>query len=506
MKHVILLAGILTATGLGCGGDDPPRCRLDEATVLADSSWPVVRRDAQNTGRLELDASRGQSIPNGTAPGDARCIFPLDESEATTSGTIRECVETDDEIDTTPIVAPDNLVVGTTSGRVHLIDFGGGTIETEDEINLTSAVNTPMVGANGWIFVTERVGAARAFDADGGEEFGASLLSRATAAPNLGPDGVLYAGTEGGIFSAVCTNGIPRFTTGLGSINSPAATTQDPSDPENTIVLAVADNGRVQAYDDRRGNLRWSFFTAARTARSAVVVVEDESVPYFIVPDTAGFVLAGTIDNGTPIGADSPYRAARCAPAAGECAPDEECADGEVCQSGTCQRFCVADADCSEGSFCLGERITAAPALGREHVYIATEGGRSDNGSITTPGSVYAFALDFSGGSPDWSFQAPAGSIVQSSPAVVVDEDGTEVVVFAFDRDICDDEDAPENCVTTMRGRVYGRSIDGAVEWQVDIPGEIGTSSPSIRATGDGSLEIYVGTQQGHLFQIDWSS
>jgi len=405
-----------------------------------------------------------------------------------------DCVDGQGAITTTPIVGglgdEPRLIVASADGIVHVLDLEGNEITLRNDIDLAAPVNSPLIGADDSIFVTAKSGVTRRFSGETGERlFSATLMDSILAAPNLGPDGVVYAGTQGGFFGAVCTNGILRFQSLLGSISTPAAITADATDPERTVVLVAAENGRVQAFDDERGNLKWTFFTSARIMRSAIVI--DETREVFIVGDTEGFVFAGSIGSGKPIRSDGsdlvPYRAGRCAPS-----------ESAICRS---------DNDC-DGESCLGERIVAAPALGSNRIYIATEGGRSENGSVTTPGAVHAISLEFDGRPADWVWTAPVGGEIMSSPAVIVD-DNREVLIVGVDIDICAADEPAADCVCgdgscepIIRGSVLALE-DGQPLWAIDLPNRIGLASPSIRKS-DGGVTIYIGTEAGQLFEISW--
>ncbi len=463
----VLLACLPLLVVAACGDDDGFTCNLDAATQLAASDWPISRHDPANTGRID-DTSVGNDPPT------ARCIFPSPaDPETPAVDSLIDCTSRGSAITTTVVVGGSNLVLATQDGRIRSLNHEGVEAIADTPINLAAPLNTPLLGVDGTVFITTTGGLTRRYAPDSGELlFSATFFDDIVVAPNIGPDGVIYAGTISGQFQGVCTNGAPRFQVALGAISVPAAVTADPNDAERSIVLAAGDNGRVQGFDDLRGTLMWSFFTAGRLNRSAVVI--DESQGIFIVPDSTGRIYAASVVSGQPRRGDGsellPYRAARCTTSGAPCSNDAECATDEVCR---------------------GELITAAAALGTNHLYVITEGPRSETGQALGPGSLYAFSLDFAGGGADWSWTLPQAGQSRSSP-VVASRNGRDVVVFAADRD-CDS--------TTCGGGVIGAVSDGELLWQVELPDSVGTASPSIRRDGQSAV-IYIGTAGGKLYEV----
>lgn len=461
-----IAAGIALSALVSCGGGGGFRCNLDAATEPASSDWPMSRRDPANTGRIAATVARESP--------SVRCVYPEPADSGGTGG-FADCAAGGPAIDTTAIVGSRRMILATRSGRVHVLDL---TNENFPEISLTNAINlavpanTPLLGADDSIFVTETSVSMRRFDGTTGlQMFAASLLSDTVVAPNIGPDGVLYAGSTGGFFAGVCTNGAFRFQRGFGGVSVPAAVTANPVDPERTLVLAAGDNGRLQGFDDERGDVLWSFFTANRLNRSAVVV--DESREMFILPDTGGNIYAGSLRNGLPQRADGSelrsYRVASCLPSRNPCTRDEQC---------------------GEDGRCVGEVITASGALGLDYFYVATEGPRSETGDTLGPGSIRAYSLEFDGRDPEWVWTLPEGGQSQSSPVVAVDQDG-EVLIAAADLE-CDDTGCEHGAVFAI--------ADGDLLWQVDLPDTVGRAAASIRV--DDAAAIFIGTAGGKLYEI----
>ncbi len=489
-RQIVLATVMLVPLLAACGSDGGGlRCSLSEATLLdeSDSNWPSARNDPANTARFANGALSESKPPS-------RCIFPLSD-DATTSGQAASaaCEPGGSPISTTVIVSDQadeeegtdvRLTVGTQDGVIRQINADALDVRPlERGITLPASPTTPLIGQDGSIFVTDTSGVTRRFsNVDGEQEFSAPLLNQIVVDLNMGPDGVVYTGTRTGLFRAICPNGGFRFSAGLGSISTPVAITDHPSEEDESIVLVASDTGRVTALEDQNGRRLWTFFTSGRLDESGIVI--DKEMKIFIVPDSQSQIFAGSLATGRPEIEDEDggrvelksYRVARCA------------ASGDACR---------LDAECGAGDTCMSDTISAAGALGENHFYIATEGIRRDNGTVLSPGALYAFSLDFAGGGPDWVWTLPDGGSVQSAP-IVVAQGGAEIVVFGADVECVDTpEDTPCSTATLFAVR-----DDGQLLWEVnDLAGSVGRLSPSIRNTADGS-RIYIGTSAGMVFEI----
>jgi hypothetical protein len=142
--------------------------------------------------------------------------------------------------------------------------------------------------------------------------------------------------------------------------------------------------------------------------------------------------------------------------------------------------------------------------LGVSHLYVA--GGDT----------LYALALNEDGeiGGIDWQWRLPSPGSLLSSPIVAPTAD-SEAVVFGADMEACaedialpcsepcdsDPSGTCTNCAECRRGFAFAIDQSGT-RWSVGFESAVGASSPSIRNT-NGSGIVYIGTQDGRLYEID---
>ncbi len=482
----ILLIPFLLALTACSGDDDPFRCVLDDNIKPVTTDWPSARKDPFNSGRVTATLSN--------SPLGAECIFPIATgSEECTTGpaitTTALLLPLQEEQAATPEETPQpalppEIVVATSEGNVHLLALDGTERPLAEPIRLNTSVTTPLFTADGSISVGSNTGVLRRFSRTDGDQLAATTLPNSIEAPlNIGPEGVIYASSISGVLRGVCSNGNFRSQFLAGRISSPAAIVTDPADSERTLIIAAAESGRVAALEDQRGDLVWSLFAAAPIVRAAVVVDIDQNAPLqkFIVADITGRVVAGSIETGDPF--RRPYRAARCLPV------------------GTTSIACGEPmVECEPEQACVGERITASPALGTDAVYIATEGASNDRQTERSSGALYAFSTEFDGDEAEWIWFAPNNGTIQSSPIVVTANGEPDIVIVAVDIDCTDDDSCACTEERCDRSAVFAVQ-DAEVLWRVELPDPVGQAGPSIRLGEDGP-EIYIGTEAGQLFKI----
>lgn len=451
-----------------CDSGGSVSCSLQGGMPLAPSTFPKFRADLGNTGRaaVDLNGSTGNirslfdgycsAEPLQTCSVDTGC--PAGEGTCTRIGLIS----------TTPILdaqtpAP-NIYLGSADGTVYAVDAFGEMLPLENQIELSSAiVGSPLLALdpntdpNRQVLTVPGSSLLAQFDVtldtddDGnptrsGFEFTfAAVGGFISASPNIWNgdgnmvDGTVFFGTESGVFTGICPNGVARWSVSFPGTQSSAALVQDPNftDQVTPIIIAGGLNGQVRGYSIR-GRQTWSFLASANIVAAVLI---DPSTDLAYVADTAGRVFVLNVANGQPL---TPLP-----------------------------------------QFTAGAAITASPALGRDTVerprlYVADQHG-------------VVYALDRDDLSVvHWTFQA-AGPI-SSSPAVATLGD-TDVIVFGADvLGVTHPTAAP----VAIDGKVYAIRDEGesaSVVWIRDIGYSIGTASPSIGI----NRTVYIGREGNRL-------
>lgn len=459
-----------TAFLVGCDSGGSVSCSLQGGMPLAPSTFPKFRADLGNTGRAAVDL-------NGST-GDIRTLFDgfCSEMMLQTCSVDEGCPKDPDLgtctriglISTTPILdaqTPDpNIYLGSADGNVYAVDALGEMLPLQQPIQLSNAiVGSPLLGLdpttdpNRQVLSVPGNSLLAQFDTtlredeDGLPTITAAEVTLAavagfiSASPNIWNgdeemvDGTVFFGTEAGVFTGICPNGVARWSVSFPGTQSSAALVQDPNftDQVTPIIITGGLNGQVRGYSIR-GRQAWSFFASANIVAAVMI---DPSTNLAYVADTAGRVFVLDVANGQPV---TPLP-----------------------------------------QFTAGAAITASPALGRDSVvtprlYVADQNG-----------VVYALDRD------DltvvhWTFQA-AGPI-RSSPAVATLGD-QDVIVFGADvLGVADPTQAP----VPVDGKVYAIRDDGdsaAVVWVKDTGYSIGTASPSIGI----NRTVYIGREGNRL-------
>ena len=464
---------LVAATALlaACDSGGGVSCSLDNGMPLAPSTFPKFRADLGNTGRaaVDLTGSSGEilrllfdgfcsamnlqtcSVDSGCPPG------PPDLGTCTRIGLISNTPILDA---TTP--AP-NIYLGSADGNVYAVDAFGEMLPLEQLPQLASAiVGSPLLGLDPTTDPVRQVlsvpgnSLLAQFDMTVREEDGLPTISAfqnslaavggfITASPNIWNgdaemfDGTVFFGTESGVFTGICPNGVARWSVSFPATQSSAALVQDPNFPDEVtpIIIAGGLNGQVRGYSIR-GRQAWTFFASANIVAAVLI---DPSTNLAYVADTAGRVFVLNVANGQPL---TPLP-----------------------------------------QFTASASITSSPALGRDTVarprlYVADQNG-------------IVYALDREDLSVVyWTFQA-AGPI-SSSPAVATLGD-QDVIVFGADvLGVADPTQAP----VAIDGKVYAIRDDGdsaSVLWIKDLGYSIGTASPSIGV----NRTVYIGRQGNRL-------
>lgn len=325
------------------------------ASAYSPSSWPTGGQNFQRTGQSPVVGShvntlkwrfqtegaiffdpalRGNTIYVGSQDGRLYVVNP--------DGTERTRISLGGIVGT-PTLLADGRVLVPADGCLHALT----STLTPDWVYCTAGqeMTSPLVAADGSIFVGSTDGTLYALNPDGTERwrFQTQGLIEATA---LGRDGTVYTGSrfpDGRIY-AVAPSGSPKwsFQTGCNGLGSFCEVISLAVGPDDT-VYAGADDGFVYALTPD-GLLKWQFDTGATNSEPGLAV------------SSQGTVLAATASNGGTL-------------------------------------FAILSSGSELWRFVLGSRIRPSPAIGSDGVvYVGAENAR-----------VYAINPD---GTERWNFAA----------------------------------------------------------------------------------------------------
>lgn len=376
----------LTFTLTACQSGSSQSCGFNGATELAATTWPKFRADAANTGRAAVDLSTNDGSP--AVLFQARCSVTTSQSCTVDS----ECPEGQVCMAIGPIVSspvlggdPPSIFLGSTDGTVYRLSANGLPSGLPAMTVVPPILGTPLVGANGAIFVPA-VGSLVQFFGDNSVRNSTSISGVPAGSPNIwsaegaNASGTVYLATSAGILSAACPNGVVRYSASVSPTQSTPAVVQDPNAKPGDltpIIVSGGANGLVRAFD-RQGRQYWSFLATNTIIAAIVVDVARTPAPVFYTADTNGRVFAANLSNGQLV-------------------------------------------DTPPFSFVADAAITASPALGRDgpspRLYVADLSGT-------------LYAIDRATGETRWTFHA-AGPI-SASPAVAT-AGPRDIVVIAAD-------------------------------------------------------------------------
>lgn len=300
---ILLVIASAAISAAGCSSNSNAGCSTKNGTTLATTAWPKFRNDLANTGRTEIEVQR--------EVGDAMLVFPRDGSRIGTVATtpildnISRCSKSQ-EACTVDLDCPtdeacterDRIVIAATDSSVYILNSDGLLILDQPIDTAGSITATPLLGADGTLFVASGDGRLRQYRTDGTIRRSTTIGGFLSGSPTIGSDGSIYQGSLGGLFTSICHNGAARFTLGTAQVQSTAAVIPDPEDddPKEVLALFAVDTGLVRAVD-KKGRERWSLNQPSAIGGAVVV---DERTDRFFVAQTSGRVSAGNVVNGLP--------------------------------------------------------------------------------------------------------------------------------------------------------------------------------------------------------------
>jgi len=452
LRLSVVIVPMVFAT-LACSkGDDSLDCSFKNPAVIdtAADKWPKFRRDLQNTGTIILPAESYARVaagnPNTPSGRSLRWVYPAADQAP------------DPAFVGSPAINPSSEIVyiGGTNGRILGIRADGddaGTLvqvspNDQDRDFLASSapfsiITTPLVAtrdAKDAVFVGSSDARIYGVAADGfflDQIWPGGIDTAAGSSPTIMLDGTVIVSTLGSGMYGTCPNGVFRYVVTIGaSLSTPAVgyRADANNEDEDEFLYVGADDGQLRAIRED-GILQWSFALPSPVLAAPIVMLdgaEDPSTTAVFAVDANGVVVRLTRDGRNATG--------------------------------------------FTGATGIG-RVLASPALathpnGSTRLYVVG----LDSG---------VHALDATTGARIWNWDA--GTSIESSPAVVLEQggDGAPVLVFG----------------TNDGGLVYLQDNGGSGEVIARFEPESGapiTTSPAVGPDGS----VYVGSLDGRVYAV----
>ena len=254
--RLAVLLSVLTAAAAACeGSSDTEGCSFDNPPAFAsESPWPRFRADLQNTGSVVNAAA-------ATNTGRLRWVFPP-VGEPAKGGFVASPVLNN---------AGTLLYIGSNDGRMYAIEAATGVASGFNLATSQAITSSAMLGVRNGVdalFFGGGDGRLYAVDANAATlaaGFPYPVGNYVKATPMLfTADGTVYAASEDGILLAMCPNGYPRFALSVGGTSSSPAI-----GPEGILYFGTDAGRQLRAlrYDSVP---QWTF-TASEGIRGAPV-------------------------------------------------------------------------------------------------------------------------------------------------------------------------------------------------------------------------------------------
>ncbi|MFW6072070.1 MAG: PQQ-binding-like beta-propeller repeat protein [Thermoplasmatota archaeon] len=214
---------------------------------LADSSWPMYRRNPQHTGRTEYSAKK-------------------------VDGTVLWSFERRIEFSTPSIGSDGTIYVGSEAKDIYAVNPNG---ELKWDINRFTTDSTsespPTIGKDGTVYITSDYGFLKAVNPNGTKKWEFITFGGIYSAPVINDEGIIYFITEGyrlnsdkGKLYALYPNGTEKWSIESGDVRKSPALGND-----GTIYINLEKNNLSAI--SREGKVKWSFKIDGRIITSPTV-------------------------------------------------------------------------------------------------------------------------------------------------------------------------------------------------------------------------------------------
>jgi len=219
--------------------------------------------------------------PNGNvyAATDEGELYAINGQNGTLLWSVQPAASNFGDVLSTPIVAPDGTIYytakGNKNGHLFAVTPTGAFQWTFVAPGKYGFYQTPLVGADGTVYVASLDERVFALYPDGSLRYEAQFDGKILARPALSSDGSLYVGTDSDELYALNPDGSIRFTF---DPNTGAFITSPLLSADGSRLFVAGDSGPLFAVDTSSGTALWSYSLQGDIAASAVFDVDGNIV------------------------------------------------------------------------------------------------------------------------------------------------------------------------------------------------------------------------------------
>ena len=253
-------------------------CSAVSAAGLADSSWPKIGHDLNNTGLSQYSGPQTNATKWIYTTGAAVSSSPVIGSDGTIyfgswdnnlyalnhDGTQKWNYTTDGFITTSPVIGSDGTIYfGSWDKNFYALNPNGTqkwNYTTKGQI-----ISDPAVGSDGTIYFGDTDTNLYALNPDGSLKWNYTTGNLTFSSPAVGSDGTIYFGSDNGNLYALNPDGSLKwnYTTGSYVESYPSIGS------DGTVYFGSCDNIFYALNSD--GSLKWKFTTGDYVTRSAAI-------------------------------------------------------------------------------------------------------------------------------------------------------------------------------------------------------------------------------------------